>query len=340
VIPAADETEPARRTLPPFLVVGVGASVGGLQAIEELLAGTSPEVQAAFVVVTHQAPGQTSLLPELLRKRTTMTVTQVEEFVALAPGCIYLPPPGAFLTLEGPALRVEEAPRGIRLPIDHFFRSLAQVMGPRAVGVVLSGTGSDGTEGLRAIKAEGGRVVAQEERTAAHSGMPRSAVATGLVDLVLAPPAMGAALRAYADRSLAVEDGRELSEPLLQRVFVLLRQRTGHDFSLYKRKTVQRRIERRILLHQLAGLREYLQLLVERPDELDDLFQELLIGVTSFFRDPEAFESLCQEALPSSSSTSPRATRSGRGSRAARRARRPTRSGSRSGSASSGSAGA
>jgi two-component system, chemotaxis family, CheB/CheR fusion protein len=290
----------------PFPVVGVGASAGGLEALEKFFAHVAPDCGMAFVVVTHQHPGHTSLLPELLRKCTRMRVEVAADGVAVEPGCVYMSPAEGYLAILNGTLHLMEPdePGPLRLPIDYFFRSLAEDQKEKAIGIVLSGTGTDGTLGLKAIKGAAGMNMAQAPESAKYSGMPSSAIATGLVDYVLPPEQIPAQLGAYAQgpylaaaAAEALDDGR-LPEPLLK-INVLLRARTGHDFSAYKANTIRRRIERRINVHQLKGPQQYLRLLQENPHELDLLFRELLIGVTNFFRDPGAFEALAKDVLPS-----------------------------------------
>ena len=195
------------------------------------------------------------------------------------------------------------APRGQRLPIDFFFRSLAQDQHERAICIVLSGTGSDGTQGVRAIKGEGGMVMAQNPESTEYDGMPRSAIATGLVDYVLPPAEMPAQLIAYAAHAFGktprpVSPATPKAEDALKKIFILLRAQTGHDFSQYKQSTVTRRVERRMAVHQIERLDEYVRYLQQTPAEVEALFRDLLIGVTNFFRDPEAFEALEEQVIP------------------------------------------
>jgi len=256
-------------------------------------------------VVTHQHPGHTSLLPELLGKCTRMRVRAAADGVAVEPNTVYLSLPDGYLAiLHGTLHLMEPDEAGIlRLPIDFFFRSLAEDQKDKAIGIVLSGTGTDGTLGLKAIKGATGMTMAQEPDTAKYSGMPSSAIATGLVDYVLPVERLPQQLIAYTQgaylAATELEPGREegLAEPL-QKILVLLRARTGHDFTPYKTNTLRRRIERRINVHQLPGSLAYLRLLQENPHELDLLFKELLIGVTNFFRDAEAFEALTKTVVP------------------------------------------
>ena len=257
----------------------------------------------AFVVVSHQHAGHVSLLPSLLSKCTAMPVVEVTDGMKVEPDHVYLAPGGTNLAILQGVLHLMETSSHDRvpLPIDYFFRSLAEDQKQRAVGLILSGTGTDGTLGLRAIKAESGMTVAQDPQSAKYGGMPNSAIAAGVVDVVQPADRMSEPLRAYAQR---------LSKPVpllpdndsahaLRKIFILLRDRTGNDFSLYKENTIHRRIERRMHVHQIENLKQYLQFLQANPHELDALFQELLILVTGFFRDPQAFEALAQKCLPS-----------------------------------------
>jgi two-component system CheB/CheR fusion protein len=302
---AAGAVQPPGPAAGGFPVVGLGASAGGLEALEKFFAHVAPSCGIGFVVVTHQHPGHTSLLPELLRKCTRMRVLAAVDGVAVEPNCVFMSPAEGYLAILNGRLHVMEPdePGLLRLPIDYFFRSLAEDQKEKAIGIVLSGTGTDGTLGLKAIKGAGGMTMVQEPASAKYSGMPSSAIGTGLVDYVLRAEQIPAQLGAYAQGPYlasvsreAVSEGR-LSEPM-QKINVLLRARTRHDFSAYKANTIRRRIERRINVHQLTGAEQYLRFLKENPHELDLLFRDLLIGVTSFFRDPEAFEALAKAALP------------------------------------------
>jgi two-component system CheB/CheR fusion protein len=287
-----------------FPIVGIGASAGGLAALEEFFGAMPADSGMAFVVVTHQHPDFPSLLPELLSKVSRLKVVAVRDGMKVEPDHVYVSTPGGYLALLGGTLHrmeggAEESPR---LPIDYFFRSLAEERKERAVCIILSGMDSDGALGLKAIKAEWGMAMVQQVRSAKHPEMPASAIATGLADYVLPPAEMPARLVAYAqgpclapphDEAAAAETGQPL-----QKVFVLLRARTGHDFSSYKSSTIRRRVERRMNLHQLGGLADYVRFLQDNPHEIDILFKELLISVTHFFRDPEAFAVLAESALP------------------------------------------
>ncbi|HEV8327089.1 MAG TPA: CheR family methyltransferase [Nitrospiraceae bacterium] len=300
VKPTPTTTQP---TVPPgFLIVGIGASAGGLEAMEEFFRHMSPSSGMAFVVVSHQHAGHVSLLPSLLSKCTAMPIVEVTDGMEVEANRVYMAPGGINLAMLHGTLHIMECPpeNRVPLPIDYFFRSLAEDQKRRAVGIILSGTGSDGTLGLRAIKAESGMTIAQEPQSAKYQGMPRSAIAAGVVDVVKPAGQMSEPLVAYT-RSLArpalpapEHDGSQT----LRKIFILLRDRTGNDFALYKENTIHRRIERRMNVHQIENVRQYLRFAQTNPHELDTLCQELLIGVTSFFRDPQAFEALVHKGLP------------------------------------------
>lgn len=290
-----------------FPIVGIGASAGGLAAFEAFFAGMPADVDPgmAFVLVQHLAPDHKSLLPELLSRCTRLPVLEVVDGVVVRPNCIYVTPPAHDVSLVSGTLHLLEPsePRGQRLPIDSFFRSLAADQGSHAIGIVLTGTGSDGTEGVRAIKAEGGMVIAQSTASTEFDGMPRSAIATGLVDYELPPTAMAAQLIAYVAQAFDTpRDVSTLPPPQLasamKKIFTVIREQTGHDFSLYKPSTVHRRIERRMAVHQIERIDGYVKFLQQTPAEAQALFRDLLIGVTSFFRDPEAFHALETLVIP------------------------------------------
>ncbi len=290
-----------------FPIVGIGASAGGLAAFEAFFAGmpTDKEPGMAFVLVQHLAPDHKSILTDLIRRYTRMQVFEVEDGMVVQANCTYVVPPNCDMAFLNGALQLLEpiAPRGQRMPIDFFFRTLAQDQHERAIGIVLSGTGSDGTLGVRAIKGEGGMVMVQSCATTEFDGMPRSAIATGLVNYELPPGEMPGQLIAYATHAfgkLAHDSGTPPRgiENAMQKIFVLLRAQTGHDFSHYKPGTVQRRIERRMAVHQIETLHDYVRYLQEKPPEVEALFRDMLIGVTNFFRDPEVFRVLESEVIP------------------------------------------
>ncbi|MDP1948393.1 MAG: CheR family methyltransferase [Nitrospirota bacterium] len=299
------ETAPSipLHTEPPgFLIVGIGASAGGLEAMEEFFRHMPPGSGMAFVVVSHQHAGHVSLLPSLLSKCTAMPVVEAKDGMAVEADGVYMAPGGMNLAILHGILHFMEpdSQERVPLPIDYFFRSLAEDQKQRAVGIVLSGTGSDGTVGLRAIKAESGMTIAQDPQSAKYQSMPRSAITAGVIDVVQPPGQMAEPLSAYARSltkpALLLPEGD--TSQTLRKIFILLRDRTGNDFALYKENTIQRRIERRMNVHQIENLKSYLRFVLSNPHELDALFQELLIGVTSFFRDPHAFEALEQKVLP------------------------------------------
>ena len=285
--------KPTRSTALPaeprgVLIVGIGASAGGLEAMEEFFHHMPPSSGMAFVVVSHQHAGHVSLLPNLLSKCTAMSVVETEDGMRVEPNRVYLAPGGTHLAILHGTLHLMEpaSQERVPLPIDYFFRSLAEDQKQQAVGIILSGTGTDGTVGLRAIKAESGMTIAQDPQSAKYQGMPRSAIAAGVVDVAKPAGQMSEPLRAYA-HSLA-KPLLPLPEPDaiqgLRKIFILLRDRTGNDFALYKESTILRRIERRMNVHQIETPKQYLRFVLANPHELDALFQELLIGVTSFFR--------------------------------------------------------
>ncbi|MGD0307923.1 MAG: chemotaxis protein CheB [Acidobacteriota bacterium] len=311
-IEAPVETEPAEgadSSVCPeasFPIVGLGASAGGLAAIEAFFAAmpTDKEIGMAFVVVQHLDPNHKSILMDLIMRYTKMQVFKVEDGMEVQPNCTYVIPPNRDMAFINGKLHLLEpsAPRGLRLPIDYFFRSLAQDQHERAICIVLSGTGTDGTLGLKAIKGEGGMAMVQAPESAAYDGMPRSAIATGLVDFVMPPDSMPKQLIVYVQHAFGRRPKPIIlptpnDDDILQKVFILLRAQTGHDFSLYKRNTIHRRIERRLALAQMDRLEDYVRYLRQTPLEVETLFRDLLIGVTNFFRDPPAFESLQEHVI-------------------------------------------
>jgi len=290
-----------------FPIVGIGASAGGLAAFEAFFSGmpANANPDMAFVLVQHLAPDHKSILTELVKRYTRMKVLEVKDGMVVEPNCAYIIPPGRDMAFIGGTLELLEpaAPRGQRLPIDFFFRSLAQDQRERAICIVLSGTGSDGALGVRAIKGEGGMVMAQNPESTEYDGMPRNAIATGLVDYVLPPAEMPPQLIAYAAHAFGkttrpAAGSLPKPEDMLKKVLILLRNQTGHDFSQYKPNTIHRRIERRMAVNQIDKIEEYIKYLQRSKDEVDALFRDLLIGVTSFFRDQEAFKALEKQALP------------------------------------------
>ena len=290
-----------------FPIVGIGASAGGLAAFEAFFAGMPADTDPgmAFVLVQHLAPDHESILSNLIQRYTRMQVFEVQDGMTVHINCAYIIPPNRDMAFLNGSLQLLEpaAPRGHRLPIDFLFRSLAQDQRERAIGIVLSGTGSDGTSGVRAIKGEGGMVMAQNPASTEFDGMPRSALATGLVDFELPPAEMATQLIAYANHIYGRTSGLAVAaapkvENDLKKIFILLRTQTGHDFSQYKPSTINRRIERRMAVHQINTIDGYVKYLQQNRLEVDALFRDLLIGVTNFFRDPEAFKALEEQVIP------------------------------------------
>jgi two-component system CheB/CheR fusion protein len=266
----------------------------------------------AFVLITHLSPTHHSIMPDLLRKYTKMEVCQADDGMNVKPNCIYVIPPNKNIAILHRTLQLiaPVKPHGSRLPIDFFFQSLAEDRGERAIGIILSGTGTDGTQGLRAIKARLGMVMAQDAKTAEYDSMPRSATETGLVDYILPVEKMPEQLIKYINHTHPVVREKilpvtEKGAHALQKIIYLIRAQTGHDFSFYKKNTIYRRIERRINIHQIDRISDYIRYLQQNPNEIETLFKDLLIGVTNFFRDPEAFEVIGKEVLPNLLSNKP-----------------------------------
>ncbi len=286
----------------PFHIVGIGASAGGLEAIEAFFDSMPPSDEFAFVIIQHLSPDYKSLMPELLHRHTKMPIRQAEEGLLVEPGTIYLNQPKKNLTIFHGKLFFAQQEEGLNLPIDIFFRSLAEDQGEQAVGVILSGTGTDGTRGIRAIKVAGGMVMVQDEESAQFDGMPKSATSTGIVDYVLPPSKMPGELMQFVKGRFSLErnyhESGLSSDDAMAKMLGLVRSKTGIDFSLYKPNTIVRRIERRMGINQVSSADEYLRILQDSPLELQTLFREILIGVTKFFRDPDAFETLKNKVLP------------------------------------------
>ncbi len=303
--PEADLVDSAPDT--GFPVVGIGASAGGLREFEDFFSAMPLDVDPgmAFVLVQHLAPEHKSLLVDLVKRYTRMPVCEVKDGMVVQPNCVYIIPPNRDLALLNGALQLLELelPRGQHLPIDFFFRSLAQDQHEKAICIIFSGTGRDGTLGARAVKGEGGMVMVQNPESAEFDGMPSSVIATGMADYVMPAKEMPAQLIAYAGHTYG-KSAPLFSAPapngsfLLKKIFVLLHTQTGHDFSQYKQNTIRRRIERRMTVHQISELSEYVRFLQQNSNEVQVFFDELLIGVTNFFRDTDAFAALESKAVP------------------------------------------
>jgi two-component system, chemotaxis family, CheB/CheR fusion protein len=293
--PAADGT---------FPIVGVGASAGGLEALEQFFSSVPDRSGAAFVVIQHLDPTHKAMLPELLQHSTTMKVVQIVDGMQARPDRVYVIPPDKDLSIEHGTLHLlaPGAPRGLRLPINFFLCALAQDQGERSVGVILSGMGSDGTLGLIAIKDAGGRALVQDPASAKFDSMPRSAIDAHVADVVAAPAELATMIAdTFGPNQCRLPQLPEPETPAdkgaLRKIVALLRAQTGQDFSLYKKNSVYRRIERRMGLHRCERLADYARYLGDNPQELEILFKEMLIGVTSFFRDPPAWAYLRDHAL-------------------------------------------
>jgi two-component system, chemotaxis family, CheB/CheR fusion protein len=300
--------EPAPLEMPlkgNFPIVGIGASAGGLEAFEEFFKSMPPDNGMGFVLVPHLDPSHTSMLPELLKRYTTMKVDQAADGMKVEPNHVYIIPPNRDMAIFHGTLQLtameKTSPRGLRMPIDSFLRSLADDQGEMAICIILSGSGSDGSMGVRAVHAAGGMTMAQEISTAKYEGMPRSAIDTNLVDFVLPASKMPEQLVVYGKKIFLkkVRPVSPIAAPSsIQKIMMILRSQTGHDFSSYKKSTVLRRIDRRMIVHNIEDPELYARYLREHKEEVRLLFKELLITVTSFFRDRDAFEVLKKRVWP------------------------------------------
>lgn len=287
------------------IVIGIGASAGGLEALQDFFKAMPVNTNLVFVVIQHLSPDYKSLMDELLARNTTIPIQIASDGMVIQPNNIYLIPPRKNLSIFHDKLLLEDynPKKGLNLPIDIFFRSLAADKGKNAIGIILSGTGSDGTLGTRAIKEAGGMIMVQDEQSAKFDGMPRSSIATGLVDFILEPSKMPEALLNFIEhpfirKSRTSESilGKDLDT--LTKITLILRDYCGIDFSYYKENTIIRRLERRVSINRFNSLEEYLIFLSESDKEKDTLYREMLIGVTRFFRDSEAFRSIEKKVLP------------------------------------------
>jgi two-component system CheB/CheR fusion protein len=308
-VPAATfldvEDVPRSSALPDgMMIVGVGASAGGLEAVTQLLDAAPADAGLAFVLVQHLSPHHQSALPELLAPHTAMPVVQVTDGIHVKPNHVYVIPPNAQMALSGETLQLSPRPedRSALTPIDGFFASLADAARERAVAIVLSGTASDGAIGIREIKANGGITFAQSPDSARFDGMPRAAIATGMIDLTLSPAQIGAELREIArhpySRHYERNDFHGVGDDELRKILDLLRPASGVDFRHYKQPTIRRRLLRRMALHRISDINQYIKLLQTDQAELRGLFEDLLIHVTQFFREPDSFTALSEEVFP------------------------------------------
>jgi two-component system, chemotaxis family, CheB/CheR fusion protein len=299
---SVEANERLERSDTAFRVVGIGASAGGLESLERFFGAMPVDSGMAFVVVQHLSPDFKTLMAELLARYSDMAISLAVDDELVETGHVYLLPPGKEIEIRRGRLQLSrKEPHAVPHPIDVFFRSLAEDMGPRAVAIVLSGSGSDGSRGIVDVKAAGGVVLAESVETAGFSGMPASAAATGVVDFVGAPHELATHLSGVPTPPLAASAGEPLepppSEPMAQ-VLELLDRQFGVDFTRYKLTTVSRRLERRVGLKGLLGMADYVEVLRDDPVELGSLYQDLLIGVTRFFRDPDAFGFVEQHVIP------------------------------------------
>jgi two-component system CheB/CheR fusion protein len=303
--PASANSSSSQPLIKPSLYVAVGASAGGLEAIEAFFTGMASDSGMAFIVIQHLSPDYKSLMVEILSKKTKMKVHRAEDGMPVMPDNVYLIPPKKNLTIFHGKLLLndQEYVKGtINLPIDIFLRSLAEDQGDKAVAVILSGSGSDGMRGVRAIKEYGGMVMVQSESTAKFDSMPRAAISTGLADFILPPEEMPERLLSYAKHPFVIKAERSETvisdEDALTRIFAILRDKFKADFTYYKPSTVTRRIERRMSINRIDEIKDYVAFMQHYPGEAGTLFREFLIGVTRFFRDREVFDSLKEKWLP------------------------------------------
>src|SRR6185503_5042629 len=294
-------------------LVACGASAGGLEAFSQLLAALPADVNAAFVLVPHLSPEHASMMAPLLQHQTSLPVMEAFDGVVIEAGHVYVSAPGMNIDVQDGRLHL--SPRqdaghdgGLFHPIDHCFRSLAEHSGDRVIAVVLSGTGGDGASGIRDVRAAGGITMAQTPDSAKYDGMPLAAIATNSVDVVLPPPDLAREIARIANDAMPaiVPSGQlppdasaeDIRDEHFQRIFSLLRTATGVDFRQYKLPTIERRLQRRILLHKLTRIEDYVRFLRENPDEVLALYSDILIHVTRFFREPDSFEALKQHVIP------------------------------------------
>ena len=296
-------TPTGKNEITQFPIVGIGASAGGLEALEQFFGNMPKDSGMAFVVIQHLDPNHVGIMPELLQRITTMKVLQAADRLKVKQNCVYVIPPNKSLSLLNGALHLFDPveSRGLRLPVDIFFRSLAADMQEKSIGIILSGMGSDGSLGLKAIKEKNGVVLVQSPESARFDGMPRSATDAVIADIVAPAEELPAKLIAYLKFIPAVKSDPEIdvkSQSNLDKIIILLREQSGHDFSLYKKNTLFRRIERRKGVHQIDKINAYVRFLQENPKEVEILFKELLIGVTSFFRDTAVWKKLKESTFP------------------------------------------
>jgi two-component system CheB/CheR fusion protein len=290
-----------------FLIVAIGASAGGIEAFTDLMSTLPPDTGMAFVLIQHLDPNHRSLLTELISKKTSMSAKEVTNGMAIEPDHVYVIPPNATMSVSNHTLQIgpREESRVAQMPIDHFMRALAEDQGNRAIGVILSGTGSDGTLGMAEIQSQGGVTFAQDNASSKYDGMPRSAVAAGFVDYVLPPKGIARELARISrhpyvakDHKSAAADPGPSDNTALNMIFAVLRKKTGVDFTHYRQTTIMRRIQRRMVVHRIEKLDEYVKYIHTNPAEIESLYKDVLINVTSFFRNVRVFDSLKSLVLP------------------------------------------
>ena len=287
-----------------FPIVGIGASAGGLDALKKFFAEVKEESGMAYIVVVHLSPKQPSMMPDILKRFSKVPIDFAKDGEQIGPNRVYVVPPDKEINVyQGQAQLHELVKKDVPLPIDFFFRSLARDQGPNAVGIILSGTGTDGTVGVKEIKSRDGLVLVQSVESAEYTGMPSSVIQTGITDKILEPGKMPDTLvRFFSNRTPELpkleQPAQKKEKNWLNKVFSILATRVGHDFSVYKESTIRRRLQRRMDLNQISEHGQYIRFLRENPEEVDQLFREFLIGVTHFFREPEAFAALKEKFLP------------------------------------------
>lgn len=288
-------------------IVAIGASAGGIEALTELMNHLPVDTGMSFVLVQHLDPKHHSILTELLARKTAMSVAEVSEGMHIEPNHVYVIPPNASMSISDHTLHLgpREESRGLHMSVDHFMRSLAEQEGNRAIGVILSGSGSDGTLGMAEIQAHGGVTFAQDAASAKYDGMPRSAAAAGSVDYVLPPKGIAKELtrisrHPYLARKI-LHTTPEVAAPSgngLTTIFQVLRKATGVDFTHYRQSTILRRVQRRMVVHKIDKIEEYAKFVQSKPAEVQALYQDMLINVTSFFRGERVFEALKSTVFP------------------------------------------
>lgn len=297
-----EQTVAARSSPHSFPIVGIGASAGGLEALEEFFKNITKDSGMAFVVIQHLSPDHKGMMPEILQRTTALKVIQATENMAVEPDHVYIIPPNKSMTILKGYLHLSKPhePRGLRLPVDTFFRSLAVYQEEKSIGIILSGMGSDGCEGVKAIKEKNGIVLVQDPKSAKFEGMPGSAISTGLVDIIAPVSQLPSRLIGLLEKNtyIKMDVQNDVNKSSLQKIITLLLTQTGHDFSFYKKATLYRRIERRMDVHQILNINDYVHYLKDNPNELHILFKEILIGVTNFFRDPPIWDKLRDKILP------------------------------------------